>query len=508
MPTKHVDKLIDAYLDGHLLPKERRQVESHIRECPKCARRLFNTERVDRELGPTLRAALGQPSPRPMLRHQVKEALQARQTSNRFFDINWAAPLQFVNAVGTVAVIALLAFGVFVVVTGQIPGVETVSGIRPLGPNNGGGEDFRATTPTPTPQPTAGASARKSTPSLGDTLTLPTQAPEPTHNQAGSAPTPGTSEKVEMALSAQPETDAATRQTTKPQLPGGTIAYALYNPDPGRQTYEIHFINPDGSNPQQFSLDGVSEPALHPANNEFTLAFRAWSEPTSPRSLFSGNLTGEHPQSITDFWEDGQPDWSPTENRIIFASQRESDRRWRLYSVWGDGSLEVNLRREGKSPTFAPDGYRFAFESCDKNGNNCGLWVANLEQSEHESSPILVDSQAKAPDWSPVAEEIVYMANPNGNWDLYLVNSNGNNVRRLTTDPANDGLPVWSPDGKWLAFVSDRGGAWGILLLHMSSGKLHQTTTFEYGTLAPPNQPPYNEHGQRYWWDEQLSWGP
>src|SRR5690606_5111139 len=109
-------------------------------------------------------------------------------------------------------------------------------------------------------------------------------------------------------------------------------------------------------------------------------------------------------------------------------SQRESDRRWRLYTVWGDGSAERNLRREGRSPTFAPDGYRFAFESCNQRGEDCGLWVGDLEHSEYESKLLLNDPLAKSPDWSPTGEEIVYMANPNENWDLYLVSSDGRNV--------------------------------------------------------------------------------
>jgi dipeptidyl aminopeptidase/acylaminoacyl peptidase len=303
-------------------------------------------------------------------------------------------------------------------------------------------------------------------------------------------------------------TDSATQQTTDLSLPGGTIAFALFNMTSDHsQVYEIHLINPDRTDHRKFPLAGVSEPALHPTSNDYPLAFRAWSEPTSPRSLLSSNQAGDQAKSITNFWEDAQPDWSPTENRIIFASQRESDRRWRLYSVWGDGSIEVNLRREGKSPTFAPDGNRFAFESCDNTGNGCGLWVGDLQNSVNESKPFLEDPLAKAPDWSPVAEEIAYMTNLDGNWDLYLVNSDGSHVRRLTDNPAIDGLPAWSPDGEWLAFVSNRGEGWGIWLLNVATGQLYQTFAFNGDSLTPPNRLPYNQHGERYWWDEQLSWG-
>jgi TolB protein len=217
----------------------------------------------------------------------------------------------------------------------------------------------------------------------------------------------------------------------------------------------------------------------------------------------SGDIEGKVSHRVGGFFEDAQPDWSPTEYRLIYASKREADRRWRLYTSWGDGSHELNLRREGKSPTFAPDGDHFAFEGCDNTGNHCGLWVGDLENSEYGSEPILEDPQAKSPDWSPVSAEIVYMADPGKNWDLYVVNSDGSKVRRLTDDPAIDGLPTWSPDGKWVAFLSNRSGNWGIWLLHLATGKTHQIFSFDGGVFTPPSGEPY---GLRDWYDEQLSW--
>jgi TolB protein len=294
-----------------------------------------------------------------------------------------------------------------------------------------------------------------------------------------------------------------------PEPPGGLIAFSVFNPAADRQVYEIHLVDPASGQARLFTLNGVSEPALSP--DGLRLAYRAWSEPTSPRSLLSSNLTGDTPARVGGFWEDAQPDWSPTENRLIFASQREVDRRWRLYTSWGDGSNEVNLRREGQSPTFAPDGYRFAFASCDMPANTrCGLWLGDLAHSEYESRPLLEDPLAQAPDWSPVGEQIAYMANPGGNWDLYLVNSDtltgtsGTGMRRLTTDPAIDGLPAWSPDGKWLAFLSNRGGSWGLWLLQVDTGQARRLVSLEGMTFTPPDRSPY---GQRDWVDEQVSWG-
>jgi anti-sigma factor RsiW len=503
MSIKHVTQHIEAYLDHQLSLEERRLVEAHLATCPSCTRHLHDAQRVANELGPMLKTTLGQPLPPPALRQRVRQALRAADTQ-RQFSFPWAAWGRVLNAVGTLAIMAVLAFGAFVVIRGQPEGGANVSPeIQSLRPGNGGGELSTVnSTLRPTPPPEVTPSPTLPLASSGDTL--PKSSPLPVNPVDGqTSTTPSVSKKIEAQNLLQPESgeNKSNSPIVEPTLPRGTIAFAFFNPAPNRQLYETHLINSDGADHRLFPLDGVSEPAL--SQNGQQIAYRAWSEPTSPRSLLSSDLTGVPPHRIGGFWEDAQPDWSPTENRIIFASQREVDRRWRLYASWGDGTAEINLRREGKSPTFAPDGYRFAFESCDSTANRCGLWIGDLENSEYDSYPFLEDPLAKSPDWSPVGEQIAYMANPNDNWDLYLVNSNGSGVHRLTTNPAIDGLPVWSPDGEWLAFLSNRGGDWGIWVLHVDSTQIRQVFKFDGGTFTPPARSPY---GERNWWDEQLSW--
>jgi hypothetical protein len=498
MPTKHVSQHIEAYLDRQLSPGERQQVEDHLEVCPTCARYFFEAQRLTTELGPTLQAALGRPTPPPTLRYRVQQTLETSGQSQRF-SVPWLISGRLLNAAGTVAVTALLAFGAFLVVRTQLPGVGLPIDSSSLHPGSGGqGEVVAADTPipitdaaTPTPKPTA---------SLGDTL--PELSPT-TGTAVDTESSTGSNKEAQATASAQTALDAAQKGTGL-GLPTGTIAFSFFNPAPTRQVYEIHLINPDGANHRLFPLDGVSEPALRWTESGLQLAYRAWSEPTSPRSLLTSNLDGEPQNRVGGYWEDAEPDWSPTENRLIFASQREIDRRWRLYTSWGDGLAEKELRREGKSPSFAPDGYHFVFEGCDETGNRCGLWIGNLDDSEYNSKLLLEEPQAQSPDWSPAREQIAFMANLNDNWDLYLIDREGKeDVRRLTTDPAIDGLPTWSPDGEWLAFLSNREGNWGIWMLQVASGETRQVFDFDGGIFVPPAREPY---GQRNWQDEQLSW--
>lgn len=497
MPTEHVTSMLEAYLDYQLSPEERLTVETHLAICPACQERLHQARHLANELRPTLMAALGQPMPSPALRQRVRRTLDANSDSPRAF-INWAFTGQMLNAAGTLALIAVLVFGVWMVIKGQLSGDE----VMPLTSSpEEVAEPVKVITPVAEPTLTPTPTLVKSF--AGDTLPTPLL---PLDNNNNNESKPETLPALEFA---QQETGAAPAPAEPApaeiaETPTGTIAFAYYNSAPGRQLYETHLINADGSNHRLFPLDGVSEPALRATNNgTYHLAYRAYSEPTSPRSLLSGDLEGKISDRVGGFWEDAQPDWSPIEERLIYASQREVDRRWRLYTSWGDGTDEKNLRREGESPTFAPDGLHFAFVSCDNTGNQCGLWVGDLKTSEYESQPILEDPLAKSPDWSPVSADIAYMANPDGNWDLYLVESDGTNVRRLTDDPAIDGLPAWSPDGQWLAFLSNREGNWGIWLLHLASGETRPLYSFDGGSFTPPSRAPY---GQRDWHDEQISW--
>jgi Tol biopolymer transport system component len=109
-----------------------------------------------------------------------------------------------------------------------------------------------------------------------------------------------------------------------------------------------------------------------------------------------------------------------------------------------------------------------------------------------------------APAVSPDGKEIAFMSRRDGNWNIYIMNSDGTGLRPLTDDAAEDGLPTWSPDGKVIAFVSNRGGPWAVWAVTPSGGGKRQLFTMEGspdGFVAGEDL-----DKSRGWAEERISW--
>ncbi len=66
---------------------------------------------------------------------------------------------------------------------------------------------------------------------------------------------------------------------------------------------------------------------------------------------------------------------------------------------------------------------------------------------------------------------IAFVSARRGNWDIYLMNADGTEVRQLTNHDARDAWPTWSPDGKRIAFMSERRGSWKVFVMEVDTGE-------------------------------------
>ena len=71
---------------------------------------------------------------------------------------------------------------------------------------------------------------------------------------------------------------------------------------------------------------------------------------------------------------------------------------------------------------------------------------------------------------------IAFTNDRDGNWDIYVMNSDGSGETRLTERSGYDWGPVWSPDGQLIAFASERNGDWNIFVMNADGSGVTQLT--------------------------------
>ncbi len=72
--------------------------------------------------------------------------------------------------------------------------------------------------------------------------------------------------------------------------------------------------------------------------------------------------------------------------------------------------------------------------------------------------------------------QLAFESDRDGNTDVYLVDTDGENLVRLTDEQAYDGTPSWSPDGQRIAFTSERSGNPDIYLMDADAGNVVRLT--------------------------------
>ncbi len=285
----------------------------------------------------------------------------------------------------------------------------------------------------------------------------------------------------------------------------GRIFFPVYDPSHDRQTFDIQAVRLD-SGKRERVVGQASQPALSPDGER--LVYRSWD--SAQRGIWVQDLADGHTWFWLSFNEAERPSWSPDSQNIVFASQQEPDRQWRIYRTWG---LEPDrVRRHGgdilgRVPAWLADG-RIAYWECPM--NDCGLYAMSSDGSQ--PARLTTYEHDTAPAGSPDASQIAFMSNQSGNWEIYIVGTHPpegqapQSPRQLTRNAARDGLPTWSPDGKWLAFVTDRSGVWAIWVMRPDGAD--QQKLFDLGGPLEGqvvNIPPSEQHG---WTWEAIAWGP
>ncbi len=120
-----------------------------------------------------------------------------------------------------------------------------------------------------------------------------------------------------------------------------------------------------------------------------------------------------------------------------------------------------------------------------------GFGIYHLRASAAMSlAPVLQDSASNIQAvFSPDRTRIAFSSNRSGSFDLYLMDADGRNLQRLTTDPANEGDPAWTPDGTGIVYTATSGTATQIAFIPREGGAGRRLTATSGGNHSPAISP-------------------
>ncbi|MCM2282763.1 MAG: M28 family peptidase, partial [Bdellovibrionaceae bacterium] len=211
----------------------------------------------------------------------------------------------------------------------------------------------------------------------------------------------------------------------------------------GNPFYQIYWMNLDTGKTQRVS----------PGKGKTTCA---WIHPDGKRVLFSS--THLDPQSDKKAQDEFASRKNPVQGRYSWSYDETYD----LFSASPDGknlrrlTSEVGYDAEG---SYSPDGKWIAFAS-----NRAG-YTETLSEDEKK----------------------LFSKDPSYMMDIYIMSSDGKNVKRLTTSRGYDGGPFFSPDGQritWRRFTPD-GSRAEIFTMNIDGSDQKQITELESMSWAP-----------------------
>ena len=250
--------------------------------------------------------------------------------------------------------------------------------------------------------------------------------------------------------------------------PGPVEPASVFESDaPG--AFLVHPPLPVDMPDRQVSLVGIRGylPAVDPTSGEIATS-EAFARLVASRPDGSGKRVIHDLAGGADRYRGPDSAWGPSWSKdgrwlafIVgppFASDAVDVDIWKIRS---DGTGLVSLTPDSDAndalPDFSPDGRRIVFRS--RRGGNADIYLMNADGGDvrrlthHEATDTM-------PAFSSGGDRIAFTSLRDGNFELYTVaideDGRAGPPERLTTSPGHDMHPRFSPDDEWVLFTSQR----------------------------------------------------
>jgi Tol biopolymer transport system component len=263
---------------------------------------------------------------------------------------------------------------------------------------------------------------------------------------------------------------------------------------------KIYVQKTDGVSVTQLTTDDADEanPAFSPDGKKIAFA----SNRSGHWSIYVMDADGKNVMQVTNArTHDLHPSWSPDGTELAYSSLGARSGVWEIWTI----ELNTGSRKmigEGLFPSWSPakDVNKIAFQRARQRGTHTfSIWTLELEKGEPRRVTEVASSGNSAlvsPSWSPDGKEIAFAsvvetAPGTRQHDVWVIDADGNNRRRITDGVGVALSPVFAADGS-LYYISDRSGpetVWSTKALagaeHLAEKSAEKSTDTAAGADKP-----------------------
>ncbi len=258
----------------------------------------------------------------------------------------------------------------------------------------------------------------------------------------------------------------------------------------------LSFLTTRDGNFEVYSMTADGKNVTNLTNHKALDFWSSWS-PDGKYLLFYSNRDGNN--EIYRMDADGQnqinisnhashdylPCWSPDGKQILFTSARDNENR-EIYVMNSDGSNVMRLTNNDlfeEVPTWSKDGRKILFtrqlvEIIDTAKVTNGEIFIMDKDGKNEKRLTFKKGYDSGAKFSPDGKQIAfYGSTEDKNYEIYIMNADGTHVTNLTNDILEDYSPDWSPDGKWIAYSSGTSKQYDVWMINLKTKTKIRLTT-------------------------------
>ena len=209
---------------------------------------------------------------------------------------------------------------------------------------------------------------------------------------------------------------------------------------------EVYRLQLDGQRLQQLTSNrqGNFQPSLSPSGDRVVFVSSRDQVAELYLTSSSGGPARRLTQTERDEW---QPQWSPDGKSLLFGSDREGADRLYLQAV--DGGSARRLTSEGRDPftseesaSFSPDGRWIVYvhRQRDRKDKLCLVELSSQKRTTLFESK---SDHATEPTFSPDGKQLAFTLGLGTSSQVYVVDLDGKNARRVTTGKGPNWHPLW-----------------------------------------------------------------